>query len=162
MSTKMETPKKYKTIPLIEGYGGSREQKSSLPLYGEINPTGKLEDQLEIPLNPSPTPGKTPFWKRFEQINIPKSSIGTFFPGLRVDFVLQTNCGIIVTSIRGGRTGDEIGSQKGVYIKKDMGKWWDHNHNLEAGSILRFTRIGYSPSGMNLYKLEVFQLPSTP
>jgi hypothetical protein len=101
-------------------------EKSGFDL-GEV----KTGDNLEVAI-------RSMTERKFALIYAPKNR-RKFFPGYKVDFVLQTDIGNLRTKVTSAKAGTLIGDPyAGVYIQGGLRKWFDRHPELTIGKKVRF------------------------
>lgn len=91
---------------------------------------------------------------RWHLIPVPKR-MRRFFPGYKLNFILETNLGEVTTHVTSAPQGTHIGDpDKGVYIQRGLKTWFDyHQLKITDGTILQIHAI--EPG--KRYKLSIKQ-----
>ncbi len=62
-----------------------------------------------------------------------------FFPGYKVDFDLETDCGVVRTHVTSAAKGTPYGDpDAGKYIQSNLSDWYANHQELKQGDILHF------------------------
>ena len=94
----------------------------------------KVGDTLKIEIK-----GFSP--RKYALFYIPKIR-RRFFPGYKVNFILETDIGDVKTKVTGGRAGVLIGDPDGgAYVQGGLREWYDKHLELTAGRKVRFECI---------------------
>lgn len=124
------------THQIVKGSVGERKTP--------INTSLKPGEELEIPIT-SPTNFN------FHLFIIPKER-RSFFPGYKIQFILETDLGELITHVSSAKAGTEIGDMKaGIYIQSKLADWYRAHRNLKIGDKVLFSVI----EPMKRYRLEI-------
>jgi hypothetical protein len=104
----------------------------------------KVGDYLEVEI-------KTNAARKFALFRLPKNH-RRFFPGYKVDFILETDIGDIKTKVTSAKAGTSKGDpDAGAYIHGGLRQWYDRHSEVALGRKVRFECV--EPHGK--YKLLV-------
>jgi len=79
--------------------------------------------------------------RKWALIPIPKDK-RTFFPGYKVNFDLETDCGVLTTHVTSAPRGTPYGDPKGgAYIQSKLRPWFDNHPRLRDGAKLRIEAL---------------------
>jgi len=108
-----------------------REHGPTLEKINDVNFT----KTIEIRLNRLYTA------RRWALIPITKDK-RTFFPGYKVNFDLETDCGVLTTHITSAPKGTPYGDPRaGAYIQSGLRVWFDNHPGLRDGAKLRIEAL---------------------
>jgi hypothetical protein len=94
------------------------------------NVFSKYADRIEINMNKKNSPSK------WGLIPIPRE-YRSFFPGYKVDFLLQTDIGELNVKVTSGPKGTRIGDpEAGNYITGGLKPWYDRHQHLKDGDTI--------------------------
>jgi hypothetical protein len=78
-----------------------------------------------------------------------------YFPGYKVNFLLETDIGIRNAHVTSGREGDRTGDRlAGSYIVANLPEWYEKHKELKKGSLIRIDIIERDKK----YKLSIYKL----
>jgi len=104
-----------------------KEPTPALEKVNNVNSTKAIEIQLD----------RLYTARRWALIPIPKDK-RTFFPGYKVNFDLETDCGLLTTHVTSAPNGTPYGDPKGgAYIQSKLRPWFDNHPGLRDGAKLR-------------------------
>jgi len=94
------------------------------------NVFSKYADRVEIVLNNLYSP------RKWGLIPIPRE-YRSFFPGFKVNFILQTDIGNLTVKVTSGPNGTRVGDpEAGTYITGGLKPWYDRHKNLKDGDTI--------------------------
>ena len=91
--------------------------------------------------------------RRWGLLTVPKR-VRKFFPGYKVDFILESDIGKVVTRVTSAPKGTAVGNpHSGKYIQKNLRPWYEKHPELKDGDVLRIHAL--EPG--KRYKLEILK-----
>jgi len=103
-----------------------REPAPNLEKVNNVNSAEAIEIQLDSVYTA----------RRWALIPIPKDK-RTFLPGYKINFDLETDCGVLTTHVTSAPKGTPYGDPKGgAYIQSRLRPWFDNHPGLRDGDKL--------------------------